>query len=71
MDRLQRLASYLDAPLDQFFDFSLDKIPAKELADLHNRIDTDEELVQFLKVFIQLSDEDKHLLTMLAIKINK
>ena len=71
MDRLQRRATYLNAPLDQFFDFSLDRIPAKELSDLHNLIDTDEELVKFLKVFIQLSDEDKHLLTMLAIKINK
>lgn len=71
MDRLQRLSIYLDAPLDQFFDFSLDRIPAKEISDIHNRIDTDEELVKFLKVFIQLSDEDKHLLTMLAIKIHK
>ena len=69
MDRLQRLASYLDAPLDQFFEFSLDKIPDKELADMHNRLDTDNELVQFLKIFLKLSDEDKHLLTMLAFKI--
>lgn len=71
MDRLQRLAKYLNAPLDQFFDFSLDKIPDKELSDLHNLIDTDENVVQFLKVFTKLSDEDKHLLTMLAIKFNK
>lgn len=69
MDRLQKLANYLDAPLDQFFNFSLDKIPDKELSDLHNRLDTDSELVQFLKIFLKLSDEDKHLLTMLAFKI--
>lgn len=69
MDRLQRLANYLDAPLDQFFSFSLDKIPDKELSDLHNRLDTDKELAQFLKIFLRLSDEDKHLLTMLAFKI--
>lgn len=69
MDRLQRLANYLEAPLDQFFDFSLDKIPDKELSDLRSKLDTDDALVQFLKVFTQLSDEDKHLLTTLAFKI--
>ena len=69
MDRLQRLANFLDAPLEQFFNFSLDNIPDKELASLHNCLDTDEKLVQFLKVFTKLSDEDKHLLTLLAIKI--
>lgn len=69
MDRLQKLSTYLNAPLDQFFDFSLDKIPDKELADLHNQLDTDKELVQFLKIFTQLSNEDKHLLTTLALKI--
>ena len=69
MDRLQRLANFLDAPLEQFFNFSLDNIPDKELASLHNYLDTDEKLVQFLKVFTKLSDEDKHLLTLLAIKI--
>lgn len=71
MDRLQKLTNYLEAPLDQFFDFSLDKIPDKELSDLHNRINTDEELVTFLKLFLQLSNEDKHLLTMVAIKLQK
>lgn len=69
MDRLQRLSNFLNAPLEQFFEFSLDKIPDKELSYIHNCIDTDEELLQFLKVFIKLSDEDKHLLTVLAIKI--
>lgn len=68
MDRLHRLANYLEAPLDQFFDFSLDKIPDKELINLHHMLDTDEELVSFLKIFLQLSNEDKHLLTTLAIK---
>lgn len=70
MDRLQRLTNYLEAPLEQFFEFSLDKIPAKELTELHDKLDKDEELVKFLKVFTQLSDEDKHLITLLAVKIN-
>ena len=69
MDRLQRLATFLNAPLEQFFDFSLDKIPDKELSYLHNCIDTDDELAQFLKVFMKLSDEDKHLITLLVLKI--
>lgn len=69
MDRLQRLANYLEAPLDQFFNFSLDKIQDKELSELHNKIDTDNDLVNFLKIFTKLSDDDKHLLTMLAVKI--
>ena len=71
MDRLQRLAIYFNAPLDQFFEFSLDKLPDKELSALHTRLDTDEELRQLLKLFIQLSDEDKHILATLAIKILK
>ena len=69
MDRLQRLAIYLDAPIEHFFDFSLDKIPDKDLVTLHNTIDNDPELIKFLKVFLQLSAEDKHLLTVLALKI--
>ena len=68
MDRLQRLATYLEAPLDQFFDFSLDKLPDNELSAIYAKIDTDSELVRFLKVFFQLSAEEKHLLTLLAIK---
>ena len=71
MERLQKLAIYLNAPLDQFFEFSLDKLPDKELSDLHNRLDTDKEFAQLLKLFIQLTDEDKHLLVMLALKLSK
>lgn len=71
MDRLQKLAEYLNAPLDQFFDFSMDKIPAKDLTELHNRLDKDESLVMFLKIFLQLSDEDKHLITVLSTKLLK
>lgn len=71
MGRLQNLAKYLDAPLDQFFEFSLDRVPDRDLLELHNKLDNDKELVQFLKVFLQLSDEDKHLLSMLAIKLKK
>ena len=71
MDRLQRLAKYLDAPLVQFFDFSLDNIPDKELAILHRQLDTDEALIHFLKTFSKLSDEDKQLLAVLANKISR
>ena len=69
MDRLQKLAICLDAPVEQFFDFSLDKVADKDIADLHYQLDTDSELVQFLRVFTKLSNEDKHLLTMLMLKI--
>lgn len=71
MDRLQRLSSYLDAPIEQFFEFSPDKTPDKELSNLHNLIENDAELVKFLKVFLQLSAEDKHLITVLSLKIKK
>lgn len=69
MEKLLALSQQLNAPLEHFFNFSPDSIPDKELADLHTKVDTDEELVQFLKIFTQLSDEDKHLLTVLALKI--
>lgn len=69
MGRLQKLANYLEAPIEQFFDFSISNIPNKELVDLHSRIDTDEDLVQFLKIYLQLSDENKNLMTLLALKI--
>lgn len=71
MDRLQKLATYLDAPIEHFFNFSTESLPNPELLDLYQRLGTDRELAQFLKLFSQLSDEDKHLLTTLAIKINK
>lgn len=71
MGRLQKLANYLNAPLEQFFEFSPEKIPEKELVELHNKIDTDKEFARFLKIFLQLSDENKHLLTILALKIKE
>jgi transcriptional regulator with XRE-family HTH domain len=71
MDRLQRLAKYLNAPVDQFFDFSLDRIRDKDLEHLHTQLDIDTELVKFLKVFTTLSDEDKHLIMLLSIKLHK
>lgn len=71
MDRLQRLASYLDAPIEQFFTFSPEKYQDKELQTIHNKIDTDNELAQFLKLFLQLSEDDKHLITLLTYKIKK
>lgn len=69
MGRLQKLANYLNAPIEQFFEFSLERMPEKDIAELHNRIDTDEEFVKFLKVFLQLSDENKNLLTVIAFKL--
>ena len=49
----------------------IEKLPEKEIIELHNKIDTDKEFVKFLKIFLQLSDENKHLLTLLAIKIKE
>lgn len=69
MGRLEKLAKYLDAPLEQFFKFSLENIPDKELTDLHDKIDTDAELVKFLKSYLQLSDENKKLLMALSINL--
>ena len=71
MERLQRLATYLNAPIEQFFNFSPESLPNKEISDLQEKLTTDNELVQFLRLFQKLSDEDKHLLVTLAIKINK
>lgn len=71
MERLQRLSEYLDAPLDQFFQFSLDKDADEELVELHNKLDTDKDLAQFLKMFVKLSDDDKRLITLLSHKILK
>lgn len=71
MERLQRLASYLDAPIEHFFNFSTESLPNKELSDLQQRLSTDSELVQFLKLFTKLSDEDRHLLVTIALKIHK
>ena len=70
MRRLQKLANYLKAPIDQFFNFSPSKLQDNEMANLHSRLDTDKELVQFLKVYTQLADDNKHLLTTLAIKLS-
>lgn len=71
MDRLQKLVTYLNAPLDQFFDFSLDRLTEqdKELSYLLSVVESDKELITFLKVFLKLSDEDKNLLTQLALRI--
>lgn len=69
MGRLQKLANYLNAPIEQFFEFSPERIPDKEIIELHNKIDTDKEFVKFLKTFLQLSDENKNLLTVLTLKM--
>jgi transcriptional regulator with XRE-family HTH domain len=69
MGRLQKLANYLNAPIEQFFEFSIEKMPEKDIIELHNRIDTDEDFVKFLKIFIRLSDENKNLLTTIALKL--
>lgn len=73
MDRLQKLADYLNAPIGQFFNFTACDTPEidKELEALYNLIKEDRELRNFLKVYSQLSDEDKTLLTQLANKVLK
>lgn len=71
MERLQRLSSYLNAPIEHFFSFSTESLPNQDLQDLYKRLDTDTDLVQFLKIFTQLSDEDRHLLATLALKLRK
>lgn len=69
MGRLQKLAAYLRAPIEQFFDFSLERMPDKDIMELHNRIDTDADFVKFLKIFNRLSDDSKSLLTAVALKL--
>lgn len=69
MGRLQKLANYLNAPIEQFFEFSPEKLPEKEIVELYNKIETDKEFVKFLKTYLQLSDENKNLLAVLALKI--
>jgi transcriptional regulator with XRE-family HTH domain len=71
MDRLQRLAEYLDAPIEQFFKFSPEYPKDSELITLHNIIDTDTELRNFVKLYSSLSAENKHLITLLTHKIAK
>lgn len=71
MDKLLSISILLNAPLEHFFTFSPDSIQDKELADLHKMIDTEEDLVNFLKIFTKLSNENKHLLTMMALKIQE
>ncbi len=72
MDRLQRLATYLNAPLDQFFYFSIDKTDTdKELSYLLTLVKSDEDLLVLLKLLLKLSEEDRALLTQLAQKIYK
>ena len=69
MGRLQKLANYLDAPIEQFFNFSPPSDTEREIQHLHRRIDTDEELVQYIKCFLRLSDENKQLITLLTLKL--
>lgn len=72
MDRLQRLATYLNAPLDQFFNFSVDKPETdKELPYLLTLVKSDEDLLILLKLLLKLSDEDRALISQLATKILK
>lgn len=69
MGRLQLLADYLKAPLSQFFQFSLDKNADNELIDLHTQLDKDKDLAIFLKMYVQLSEENKRLISLLAFKL--
>ena len=71
MERLQRLAEYLNAPIEQFFNFSPEKSQDKEIAELHERVDKDQELLHFLKLYTQLSSDDQRLITLLTYKIRQ
>ena len=71
MDRLQRLATDLNAPIEQFFDFSLDRVQDNDLAEIHTQINTDEHLAQFIKIYSKLSTDDKHLIALLTLKLSK
>lgn len=59
MDTLQRLADYLKAPIDQFFNFT---------ALQQNEREAIKELVPVLQ---ELSDEDIKLLSIVALRLNK
>lgn len=71
MERLQKLANYLDAPIEHFFNFSTETLPNKEISALYEKLNTDSELLQFLKLFLKLSEEDKHLIATIVIKFLK
>ena len=57
MEKLQKLADYLNAPIQQFFSFS---IPQEDKA-----------LKELISVASELPDEDKDLLRIVALKIKK
>lgn len=71
MERLQRLADYLGAPIEQFFSFSPEKNQDKDLVELYDKINNDQELLYFLKLFLQLSTDDRRLITTLTHKIKQ
>lgn len=71
MDRLQRLAEYFDAPVEQFFNFSPDKPQDNAIRGLIEAIDNDKDLQNFLKLYLQLSSEDRRLITLLTYKIRQ
>lgn len=57
MEKLQKLADYLNAPISQFFSFSIPK--------------EDQALQELIAVASELPDEDKNLLRIVALKIKK
>ncbi len=69
MERLQRLAGYLEVPIEQFFNFSPEQHQNKELEELCNTIYTDKELYHFIKHYLQLSEENKRLISLLTFKL--
>lgn len=73
MDRLQKLADYLDAPVDQFFEFTAQNQVDidTELQELYEPLKEDYDLRAFLKLFSSLAVEDKALITHMATKLYK
>ena len=59
MDKLQRLADYLRAPIDQFFNFTALNTPPDPIVE------------EMLDTFSKLSSEEKLLVRALTIKLSK
>lgn len=69
-DRVQLLADYLNAPIEQFLNF---QDPPKEnsIEELLKAVNENENLREFVKIAHKLPDEDLYLLKVLARKILK
>lgn len=69
-DRVQILAEYLNAPMDQFLNFK-DPPAENSIEELYKALNEDENLREFVKIAHKLSNEDLYLLKTLALKILK